>query len=44
MMEKVVNSFAGSNDGGGQPSYEPSISGAGISDINPDDVESSNSS
>ena len=32
--------FAGSNDGGGQPSYEPSISGAGISDINPDDVES----
>lgn len=32
--------FAGSNDGGGQPSYEPSISGAGISDINPEDVES----
>ncbi|MDG1272116.1 MAG: SusC/RagA family TonB-linked outer membrane protein [Flavobacteriaceae bacterium] len=31
---------AGSNDGGGQPSYEPSISGGGITDINPDDVES----
>ena len=31
---------AGSNDGGGQPSYEPSIAGGGISDINPDDVES----
>ena len=31
---------AGSADNGGQPSYEPSISGAGISDINPDDVES----
>ena len=30
----------GSNDGGGQPSYEPSISGGGITDINPDDVES----
>jgi len=31
---------AGSADNGGNPSYEPSISGAGISDINPDDVES----
>ena len=31
---------AGSNDSGGQPSYEPSIAGGGISDINPDDVES----
>ena len=31
---------AGSNDGGGQPSYEPTISGGGITDINPDDVES----
>jgi len=30
----------GSNDSGGQPSYEPSIAGGGISDINPDDVES----
>lgn len=33
-------STAGSNDSGGQPSYEPSISGGGITDINPDDVES----
>ena len=31
---------AGSNDSGGEPSYEPSISGGGITDINPDDVES----
>ena len=31
---------SGSNNGGGQPSFEPSISGGGISDINPDDVES----
>ena len=31
---------AGSNDGGGQPSFEPTISGGGITDINPDDVES----
>ena len=31
---------SGSQDNGGSPSYEPSISGAGISDINPDDVES----
>ena len=31
---------AGSNNGGGQPSFEPSIAGGGISDINPDDVES----
>ena len=31
---------SGSNDSGGSPSYEPSISGGGISDINPDDVES----
>jgi len=31
---------AGSNDSGGQPDYEPSIAGGGISDINPDDVES----
>jgi len=31
---------SGSNDSGGQPSYEPSIAGGGISDINPDDVES----
>jgi len=30
----------GSNDSGDQPSYEPSIAGGGISDINPDDVES----
>jgi TonB-linked SusC/RagA family outer membrane protein len=30
----------GSNDSGGQPSYEPSIAGGGITDINPDDVES----
>jgi len=27
-------------DSGGAPSYEPSISGGGISDINPDDIES----
>ena len=33
-------STAGANDSGGQPSYEPSISGGGITDINPDDVES----
>ena len=33
-----VNS--GSSDSGGSPSFEPSISGGGISDINPDDVES----
>jgi len=33
-----VNS--GSNDSGGQPSFEPSIAGGGIADINPDDVES----
>ena len=33
-------STAGANDSGGQPSYEPSIAGGGISDINPDDVES----
>ncbi|MEK9560401.1 MAG: TonB-dependent receptor plug domain-containing protein, partial [Flavobacteriaceae bacterium] len=31
---------SGSNDSGGDPSYEPSISGGGITDINPDDVES----
>ena len=31
---------AGSNNEGGQPSFEPSIAGGGISDINPDDVES----
>ena len=31
---------AGSNNGGGQASFEPSIAGGGISDINPDDVES----
>jgi TonB-linked SusC/RagA family outer membrane protein len=31
---------SGSNDSGGQPSYEPSIGGGGIADINPDDVES----
>ena len=31
---------SGSADNGGSPSYEPSISGGGISDINPDDVES----
>ena len=31
---------SGSNNGGGGPSFEPSISGGGISDINPDDVES----
>ena len=31
---------AGANDSGGQPSFEPSISGGGITDINPDDVES----
>ena len=31
---------SGSSDSGGAPSYEPSISGGGISDINPDDVES----
>ena len=31
---------SGSNDSGGSPSYEPSISGGGITDINPDDVES----
>ena len=31
---------AGSNNGGGQVSFEPSIAGGGISDINPDDVES----
>lgn len=29
----------GANDSGGQPSFEPSISGGGITDINPDDVE-----
>ena len=33
-------STAGANDSGGQPSFEPSISGGGITDINPDDVES----
>ena len=31
---------AGSNNGGGQASFEPSIAGGGIADINPDDVES----
>lgn len=31
---------SGSNDDGGTPSYEPEITGGGISDINPDDVES----
>ena len=31
---------AGSQDNGGQPSFEPSIGAGGISDINPDDVES----
>ena len=31
---------AGSNDSGGSPDFEPSIAGGGISDINPDDVES----
>ena len=31
---------SGANDSGGQPSYEPSIGGGGIADINPDDVES----
>jgi len=31
---------AGSNNQGGQASFEPSIAGGGISDINPDDVES----
>ncbi len=31
---------SGSSDSGGAPSYEPSISGGGISDINPDDIES----
>ena len=31
---------SGSADSGGTPSYEPSISGGGISDINPDDIES----
>ena len=31
---------SGSNNEGGQPSFEPSIAGGGISDINPDDVES----
>jgi len=31
---------SGSSGVGGGPSYEPSISGGGISDINPDDVES----
>ena len=30
---------AGSNNEGGQVSFEPSIAGGGISDINPDDVE-----
>jgi len=30
----------GSNDDGGTPSYEPDITGGGLSDINPDDVES----
>ena len=30
----------GSTDNGGAPSYEPDITGGGISDINPDDVES----
>ena len=30
---------AGSNDEGGEASYEPSISGGGLTDINPDDVE-----
>ena len=39
-MVKGNQSTAGSNDSGGQPSYEPSISGGGITDINPDDVES----
>jgi hypothetical protein len=29
----------GSNDDGGTPSYEPDITGGGLSDINPDDVE-----
>ena len=31
---------AGSNNQGGQASFEPSIAGGGIADINPDDVES----
>ena len=31
---------SGANDSGSQPSYEPSIGGGGIADINPDDVES----
>ena len=31
---------SGSNINGGAPSYEPSIGGGGIADINPDDVES----
>lgn len=31
---------SGSNNQGGGPSFEPSIAGGGISDINPDDVES----
>jgi TonB-linked SusC/RagA family outer membrane protein len=31
---------AGSNNSGGQASFEPSIAGGGIADINPDDVES----
>ena len=30
---------AGSNNQGGQASFEPSIAGGGIADINPDDVE-----
>ena len=33
-------SSSGSSGVGGGPSFEPSISGGGISDINPDDVES----
>lgn len=31
---------SGSNDDGGTPSYKPNITGGGITDINPDDVES----
>jgi len=31
---------SGGNNNGASPSFEPSISGGGISDINPDDVES----
>ena len=31
---------SGANDSGGSPSFEPSIGGGGIADINPDDVES----